>query len=98
MRAEATHRLLLNAPLFSKMAFEVVESKYVRLSVIEDGKNKTYLVKVNQVARLLAFRFSGSTLTHVQPSVLLWMNSVWKHGSSKDAVFHHQGRRGRSRS
>lgn len=46
MRAEATHRLLLNAPLFPKMAFDIVEGKYVRFSLVVEGTLKTYLLKV----------------------------------------------------
>lgn len=46
MRAEATHRLLLNAPLFPKMAFGIVEGKYVRFSLVLEGTLKTYLLKV----------------------------------------------------
>jgi len=47
MRADATHRLILNATIFAKIHFEVVETKYVRFSVFIENKMKTYLAKVS---------------------------------------------------
>ncbi|KAK4055334.1 hypothetical protein OIV83_000617 [Microbotryomycetes sp. JL201] len=38
MRADATHRLLLNAPLFQKFSIEVNQEKYVRFAVIESAE------------------------------------------------------------
>jgi hypothetical protein len=46
MRADATHRLILNAKVFPKMHFELVENKYVRFSVLLGDSLKTYLAKV----------------------------------------------------
>ena len=47
MRADATHRLLLNAPLFSKFAIDVFQEKYVRFVVIEAAGPISYMLRVS---------------------------------------------------
>jgi Ran-binding protein 3 len=49
MRADATHRLILNAKVFPKMHFELVENKYVRFSVFLGDALRTYLAKVRSL-------------------------------------------------
>lgn len=46
MRADATHRLLLNAPLFKAFSIEVHSEKYVRFSVIEGSTPTSYMLRV----------------------------------------------------
>lgn len=46
MRADATHRLLLNAPLFREFSISVFNEKYVRFSVIEGDKPTSYMLRV----------------------------------------------------
>ncbi|GAA5980688.1 hypothetical protein JCM10908_001737 [Rhodotorula pacifica] len=45
MRADATHRLLLNAPLFHEFSIEVSNEKYVRFTVIEGGNPISYMLR-----------------------------------------------------
>jgi hypothetical protein len=47
MRADATHRLLLNAPLFSKFSIEVSQEKYVRFVIIEGSEPISYMLRVS---------------------------------------------------
>lgn len=47
MRADATHRLLLNAPLFSKFSIEVSQEKYVRFVIIEASEPISYMLRVS---------------------------------------------------
>lgn len=47
MRADATHRLLLNAPLFFKFSIDVFQEKYVRFAVIEAGGPISYMLRVS---------------------------------------------------
>lgn len=46
MRADATHRLLLNAPLFHEFSIAVSNEKYVRFTVIEGGNPISYMLRV----------------------------------------------------
>lgn len=46
MRADATHRLLLNSTLFSKFSIEVNQEKYVRFAIIEGGEPISYMLRV----------------------------------------------------
>lgn len=46
MRADATHRLLLNAPLFSKFSIDQYQDKYVRFAVIEEKGPISYMLRV----------------------------------------------------
>lgn len=46
MRADATHRLLLNATLFSKFSIEVNQEKYVRFAIIEGSEPISYMLRV----------------------------------------------------
>lgn len=64
MRAVATHRLILNAVIFSGMHCELVEHKYVRFTVVLDSGLKTYLAKVSIGVDLL-------NLTLADPNSLL---------------------------
>lgn len=49
MRADATHRLLLNAPLFREFSIEVSNEKYVRFTVIGNGSNPiSYMLRVSR--------------------------------------------------
>ncbi|GAA5882940.1 hypothetical protein JCM3774_001839 [Rhodotorula dairenensis] len=45
MRADATHRLLLNAPLFHEFSIAVSNEKYVRFTVIEGGNPISYMLR-----------------------------------------------------
>lgn len=56
MRADATHRLLLNTPLFSAFSIEVHSEKYVRFSAIEGSTPTSYMLRV----RCSPFLFRGS--------------------------------------
>ena len=47
MRADATHRLLLNAPLFHEFSIAVSNEKYVRFTVIEGGNPISYMLRVS---------------------------------------------------
>lgn len=47
MRADATHRLLLNATLFPAFSIEVSQDKYVRFAVIEDSEPMSYMLRVS---------------------------------------------------
>lgn len=47
MRADATHRLLLNATLFPEFSIEVSQEKYVRFAVIEDSEPISYMLRVS---------------------------------------------------
>jgi hypothetical protein len=46
MRADATHRLLLNAILFSKFSIEVTDDKFVRFTIIEGTEASSYMLRV----------------------------------------------------
>lgn len=46
MRADATHRLLLNATLFSKFEVEITGDKYVRFVIIEGAETISYMLRV----------------------------------------------------
>ncbi|GAA5857027.1 hypothetical protein JCM8547_007923 [Rhodosporidiobolus lusitaniae] len=46
MRADATHRLLLNAPLFREFSIEVSNDKYVRFTVIEGSEPVSYMLRL----------------------------------------------------
>ncbi|GJN91575.1 hypothetical protein Rhopal_004598-T1 [Rhodotorula paludigena] len=50
MRADATHRLLLNAPLFREFSISVFNEKYVRFSVIEGDKPTSYMLRTGNPA------------------------------------------------
>ncbi|GAA5914230.1 hypothetical protein JCM8208_001527 [Rhodotorula glutinis] len=50
MRADATHRLLLNAPLFKAFSIEVHSEKYVRFSVIEGSTPTSYMLRLGNPA------------------------------------------------
>ncbi|GAA5834425.1 hypothetical protein JCM9279_004312 [Rhodotorula babjevae] len=50
MRADATHRLLLNAPLFKAFSIEVHSEKYVRFSVIEGSTPTSYMLRTGNPA------------------------------------------------
>ncbi|BGP52885.1 hypothetical protein JCM8202v2_000442 [Rhodotorula sphaerocarpa] len=51
MRADATHRLLLNAPLFREFSIEVSNEKYVRFTVIGNGSNPiSYMLRTGNPA------------------------------------------------
>ncbi|GAA6047158.1 hypothetical protein JCM3770_006928 [Rhodotorula araucariae] len=45
MRADATHRLLLNTPLFAAFSIEVHSEKYVRFSAIEGSTPTSYMLR-----------------------------------------------------
>ncbi|ORY75014.1 hypothetical protein BCR35DRAFT_306422 [Leucosporidium creatinivorum] len=47
MRADATHRLLLNATLFSKFVIEVNQEKYVRFAIIEGAEPISYMLRLS---------------------------------------------------
>ncbi|SCZ90243.1 BZ3500_MvSof-1268-A1-R1_Chr1-3g01864 [Microbotryum saponariae] len=47
MRADATHRLLLNATLFPSFSIEVNQEKYVRFAVIEAGEPTSYMLRLS---------------------------------------------------
>lgn len=53
MRADATHRLLLNATLFPKFSIEVNQEKYVRFAIIEGVEPISYMLRVRSA--LLSF-------------------------------------------
>lgn len=57
MRADATHRLLLNAPLFSKFAIDVFQEKYVRFVVIEASGPISYMLRVSDRNPVCWLRF-----------------------------------------
>jgi len=46
MRADATHRLLLNSPLFKEFFIEVSNEKYVRFTIIEGSEPISYMARV----------------------------------------------------
>lgn len=46
MRADATHRLLLNATLFSAFSIEIFQEKYVRFAIIEGHDPVSYMLRV----------------------------------------------------
>ncbi|GAA5826915.1 hypothetical protein JCM11251_002159 [Rhodosporidiobolus azoricus] len=50
MRADATHRLLLNAPLFPEFFIEVSNEKYVRFTVIEGAEPVSYMLRTGNAA------------------------------------------------
>ncbi|GAA5972316.1 hypothetical protein JCM11641_002405 [Rhodosporidiobolus odoratus] len=45
MRADATHRLLLNAPLFKEFSIEVSNEKYVRFTVLQGADPISYMLR-----------------------------------------------------
>ncbi|KAI5480004.1 nuclear protein export protein [Pseudohyphozyma bogoriensis] len=47
MRADATHRLLLNAVLFAKFVIEVFQEKYVRFAIIEGAEPVSYMLRMS---------------------------------------------------
>ena len=47
MRADATHRLLLNATLFSKFSINVSQEKYVCFAIIEGAEPISYMLRVS---------------------------------------------------
>jgi len=50
MRADAVHRLILNAALFRGMAVSTGQDpKYVKLTSLEEGKPVHYAIKVGNV-------------------------------------------------
>jgi len=61
MRADATHRLLLNAPLFKAFSIEVHSEKYVRFSVIEGSTPTSYMLRVRPSPSLSLSPFSSSS-------------------------------------
>ena len=48
MRADATHRLLLNATLFSAFQMDIFQDKYVRFAMIEANGPVSYMLRVSQ--------------------------------------------------
>ncbi|GAA5889975.1 hypothetical protein JCM5296_003667 [Sporobolomyces johnsonii] len=50
MRAEATHRLLLNATLFPEFFIEVSNEKYVRFTIIEGTEPISYMLRLGNPA------------------------------------------------
>ncbi|KAM0793323.1 hypothetical protein ACM66B_000781 [Microbotryomycetes sp. NB124-2] len=52
MRADATHRLLLNAPLFQNFSIELFQEKYVRFAVIESVEQgpTSYMLRLGSIA------------------------------------------------
>lgn len=46
MRADATHRLLLNATLFSDFSISVSQEKYVCFAIIEGSEPISYMLRV----------------------------------------------------
>lgn len=59
MRADATHRLLLNAPLFAKFAIDVFQEKYVRFVVIEGAGPISYMLRVSYASPVRGVRCRG---------------------------------------
>jgi len=50
MRADKTHRVVLNSPIIQDMKFNLQDDKYLRFASIDtDGKVAVYLLKVNVV-------------------------------------------------
>lgn len=49
MRADATHRLLLNAPLFRGFSIAVSNEKYVLFTAIEGDHPTSYMLRVSLV-------------------------------------------------
>ncbi|KAL8283754.1 hypothetical protein RQP46_005549 [Phenoliferia psychrophenolica] len=47
MRADATHRLLLNATLFSAFQIEIFQDKYVRFAMIEANGPVSYMLRMS---------------------------------------------------
>lgn len=58
MRADATHRLLLNSPLFKEFFIEVSNEKYVRFTIIEGSEPISYMARVS-IELLHSFEASG---------------------------------------
>ncbi|KAK4050512.1 hypothetical protein OIO90_005095 [Microbotryomycetes sp. JL221] len=56
MRADATHRLLLNAPLFPSFSIELFQEKYVRFAVIESAEAgpTSYMLRLGSPANATA--------------------------------------------
>ncbi|GAA5923230.1 uncharacterized protein JCM15063_003577 [Sporobolomyces koalae] len=50
MRADATHRLLLNSPLFKEFFIEVSNEKYVRFTIIEGSEPISYMARLGNPA------------------------------------------------
>ncbi|GAA6036620.1 hypothetical protein JCM8097_001255 [Rhodosporidiobolus ruineniae] len=50
MRADATHRLLLNAPLFKEFVIEVSNDKYVRFTALQDDTPVSYMLRTGNPA------------------------------------------------
>ncbi|BGP12682.1 hypothetical protein JCM10213v2_000599 [Rhodosporidiobolus nylandii] len=50
MRADATHRLLLNAPLFREFSIEVSNEKYVRFTVLQGTEPVSYMLRTGNPA------------------------------------------------
>lgn len=57
MRADATHRLLLNATLFSKFSVEITSEKYVQFAIIEGTEPISYMLRVRLLCLSRAARY-----------------------------------------
>lgn len=62
MRADATHRLLLNSPLFKEFFIEVSNEKYVRFTIIEGSEPISYMARVRSFLFLVTRRRGETSL------------------------------------
>lgn len=79
MRADATHRLLLNSTLFSKFSIEVNQEKYVRFAIIEGGEPISYMLRVRLLFPPLNER-ANAELTY---SAALWTGQRTEFGAGR---------------
>lgn len=77
MRKEAVYAVILNVPLFKGMVcFIAADPRFLRFSVIEDGKTTHYNLRVRFFPSLLSFRhypFSVIPMSYFSPSGLTFL-------------------------